>query len=61
VPRYDYVCPCCFLIFEARRPVAERDTAPCPCGVLAERDRGWHVPGRHTVPGGHLAEYGPNR
>jgi putative FmdB family regulatory protein len=61
MPRYDYTCPDCFVSFEARRTVEERDTAPCQCGSDALRRRGWHAPGLHTVPGGHLADYGPNR
>jgi putative FmdB family regulatory protein len=38
VPLYEYHCHNCNLKFEARRPIAERQTATCPqCGLLANK------------------------
>lgn len=38
MPMYDYQCPKCGAAFEELRPLAERDTAPCPeCGATAQK------------------------
>lgn len=38
MPRYDFACPACACIFEAKRAIEARDSAPCPgCGGPAPR------------------------
>lgn len=37
MPLYSYKCPGCGAVFDQNRKIAERETAPCKCGEVAEK------------------------